>query len=363
MRGTVLTLSRLPTTPSLANRPSGHAVSLTSAHVSTLVPATRAMAAMMQGIPQNYPHGAGMHPQGMPHMGAGPQPGQPGMAQMPMQMQMQVSGPGGPAAQPGPMNMTPGMPPGMGPHPNAMQHMQQHQGQMFGQPQPHQMPMNMNMMTPQQLAQHQQQQQRLRQQHILQHQQQLLAAQQSAHHQQNGMGMGFAPNMGGGMPQQMGMGRPMPPFPAQVQLPEHMRQQMAQVHQHPQQPTSTPQMMGMTQQNALAQQHAAQVHAQHREQQQQQQQQQHQHQQQQQQQNVRSDAQWYQQQYEGAPCSNYLCPGTLSCVAVPHHCPCAWDKVEDKVELGEGIAVCASKGGYREGETLRKIELARKGLL
>ncbi|KAF2734637.1 hypothetical protein EJ04DRAFT_436638 [Polyplosphaeria fusca] len=86
------------------------------------------------------------------------------------------------------------------------------------------------------------------------------------------------------------------------------------------------------------------------------------HHQQQEPQNVRSDAQWYQQQYEGAHCTNYLCPGTLSCVHFPHHCPCAWD-VEDKAELGDGIAVCASKGGYKEGETLKKIELARKGLL
>jgi hypothetical protein len=37
--------------------------------------------------------------------------------------------------------------------------------------------------------------------------------------------------------------------------------------------------------------------------------------------------------------------------------------VEDKVELGEGIAICASKGGYKEGEAMKKIELARKGLL
>ncbi|KAF2871147.1 hypothetical protein BDV95DRAFT_573384 [Massariosphaeria phaeospora] len=85
--------------------------------------------------------------------------------------------------------------------------------------------------------------------------------------------------------------------------------------------------------------------------------------QQQQQQNVRSDSSWYQAQYEGAHCTNYLCPGTLSCVHFPHHCPCAWEAVEDKVELGAGIAICASKGGYRDGETARKIELARKGLL
>ncbi|KAH7135220.1 long chronological lifespan protein 2 [Dendryphion nanum] len=90
--------------------------------------------------------------------------------------------------------------------------------------------------------------------------------------------------------------------------------------------------------------------------------QQQQHHQQQQQQNVRSDNSWYQSQYENAPCSNYLCPGTLSCVHFPHHCPCAWD-VEDKVEFGDGIAICASKGGYKEGDTVKKIELARKGLL
>jgi hypothetical protein len=113
-------------------------------------------------------------------------------------------------------------------------------------------------------------------------------------------------------------------------------------------------------------------------------------QQQQQPQNVRSDSQWYQSQYENGPsfysvyhynysnhtrarnkvtnantahCDKYLCPGTLSCVHFPHHCPCAWEAVEDKVELGEGISVCASKGGWKEGETAKKIELARKGLL
>ncbi|KAF2260624.1 hypothetical protein CC78DRAFT_536289 [Lojkania enalia] len=80
-------------------------------------------------------------------------------------------------------------------------------------------------------------------------------------------------------------------------------------------------------------------------------------------QDVRSDSSWYAQQYENAHCSKYLCPGTLSCVSFPHHCPCAWENVEEKVELGEGIAVCASKGGYKAGETLKKIELARKGLL
>jgi hypothetical protein len=64
-----------------------------------------------------------------------------------------------------------------------------------------------------------------------------------------------------------------------------------------------------------------------------------------------------------AHCSKYLCPHTLSCVDKPTHCPCAFPDVEDKVELGEGIAICASKGGWKEGETIRKIELARKGLL
>jgi hypothetical protein len=33
------------------------------------------------------------------------------------------------------------------------------------------------------------------------------------------------------------------------------------------------------------------------------------------------------------------------------------------VELGEGIAVCASKGGWKKDETIRKVELARKGML
>ena len=64
-----------------------------------------------------------------------------------------------------------------------------------------------------------------------------------------------------------------------------------------------------------------------------------------------------------AHCTNYLCPGTLSCVHFPHHCPCAWESVEDKVELGNGIAICANKGGYNADETMKKIELARKGLL
>ncbi|KAK0510738.1 hypothetical protein JMJ35_007170 [Cladonia borealis] len=94
------------------------------------------------------------------------------------------------------------------------------------------------------------------------------------------------------------------------------------------------------------------------------QQQQRGHQQQQDQpQNVASDSEWYQRTYEGAHCTNYLCPGTLACVHFPHHCPCPFPAVEDKVELGEGSAICVSKGGWKEGEAMRKIELARKGVL
>ncbi|CAK1366560.1 Long chronological lifespan protein 2 [Cercospora beticola] len=80
-------------------------------------------------------------------------------------------------------------------------------------------------------------------------------------------------------------------------------------------------------------------------------------------QNMGSDSDWYQQNYEGARCDKYLCPHTLSCVHFPHHCPCAFPKTEDKIEFGEGSMACVSKGGFKEGESLRKIELARKGLL
>ncbi|KAF7845986.1 hypothetical protein BT93_L5696 [Corymbia citriodora subsp. variegata] len=83
----------------------------------------------------------------------------------------------------------------------------------------------------------------------------------------------------------------------------------------------------------------------------------------QEQRNVASDSSWFQQNWQQATCSNYLCPDTLACVHFPHHCPCAFPEVEDKVEIGEGIRVCASKGGFKEGETRRKIELARKGLI
>lgn len=64
-----------------------------------------------------------------------------------------------------------------------------------------------------------------------------------------------------------------------------------------------------------------------------------------------------------ARCSKYLCPGTLACVHFPHHCPCPHPDVEEKIELDEGSAICVSKGGFKEGEAVRKVELARKGLL
>ncbi|EXJ60483.1 hypothetical protein A1O7_04636 [Cladophialophora yegresii CBS 114405] len=80
-------------------------------------------------------------------------------------------------------------------------------------------------------------------------------------------------------------------------------------------------------------------------------------------QNVASDSSWYRSNWEGATCDKYLCPDTLACVHFPHHCPCPHPDVEDKVELGDGIAICASKGGFKAGEAARKVELARKGLL
>ena len=64
-----------------------------------------------------------------------------------------------------------------------------------------------------------------------------------------------------------------------------------------------------------------------------------------------------------ARCDKYLCPHTLSCVHFPHHCPCAFPAQEEKVEFGDGSMACVTKGGWKEGESLRKIELARKGLL
>jgi hypothetical protein len=64
-----------------------------------------------------------------------------------------------------------------------------------------------------------------------------------------------------------------------------------------------------------------------------------------------------------AHCSNYLCPDTLACVHFPHHCPCPHPTYEEKFELGDGKAICVSKGGFKAGEAGRKVELARKGLL
>ncbi|GAB7342801.1 hypothetical protein MBLNU457_g0935t2 [Dothideomycetes sp. NU457] len=89
----------------------------------------------------------------------------------------------------------------------------------------------------------------------------------------------------------------------------------------------------------------------------------HGHHQQHQPQNAGSDSAWYKQNYENIHCDKYLCPGTLSCVHFPHHCPCAFPETEDKFEFGEGSMLCISKGGYKQGEAARKIELARKGML
>ncbi|KAJ4321281.1 Long chronological lifespan protein 2 [Fusarium piperis] len=80
-------------------------------------------------------------------------------------------------------------------------------------------------------------------------------------------------------------------------------------------------------------------------------------------QNNPSDASHYRHQYDNSVCDKYLCPDTLACVHFPHHCPCAWDAQQEKFELAEGQRICVSRGGFREGETARKLELARKGLL
>ncbi|KAI0883123.1 uncharacterized protein GGS22DRAFT_167927 [Annulohypoxylon maeteangense] len=86
-------------------------------------------------------------------------------------------------------------------------------------------------------------------------------------------------------------------------------------------------------------------------------------QQQRQQQNSPSDSSIYQTNFNRLHCENYLCPDTLACVHFPHHCPCAWPANEDKFEMGEGHRICVSKGGFKQGEAARKVELARKGLL
>jgi hypothetical protein len=64
-----------------------------------------------------------------------------------------------------------------------------------------------------------------------------------------------------------------------------------------------------------------------------------------------------------ARCDRYLCPDTLACVHFPHHCPCPHPVFEEKFEIGEGRAICISKGGFKAGEAARKVELARKGLI
>ncbi|KAI1348400.1 hypothetical protein F5Y01DRAFT_306837 [Xylaria sp. FL0043] len=86
-------------------------------------------------------------------------------------------------------------------------------------------------------------------------------------------------------------------------------------------------------------------------------------QQQQRPQNVPSDSSFYQNNFERMHCDNYLCPDTLACVHFPHHCPCAWPNNEDKFEMSEGHRICVSKGGFKDGEAARKVELARKGML
>jgi hypothetical protein len=105
-------------------------------------------------------------------------------------------------------------------------------------------------------------------------------------------------------------------------------------------------------------------------------------------QNVPSDSNAYMHNYMNSYCDNYLCPDTLgalsspnsvspdtagprltspsprvACVHFPHHCPCQWPTTEHKVELADGQRICVSKGGFKEGEAARKVELARKGLL
>ncbi|CAK7270230.1 Long chronological lifespan protein 2 [Sporothrix epigloea] len=80
-------------------------------------------------------------------------------------------------------------------------------------------------------------------------------------------------------------------------------------------------------------------------------------------QNVASDSAWYRGNVDKMHCDRYLCPDTLACVHFPHHCPCPFPAIEDKVELAEGSRVCVSRGGFSDGEAARKIELARKGRL
>ncbi|EMR71551.1 long chronological lifespan protein 2 [Eutypa lata UCREL1] len=80
-------------------------------------------------------------------------------------------------------------------------------------------------------------------------------------------------------------------------------------------------------------------------------------------QNVPSDPTFYQSNWERMRCDKYLCPDTLACVHFPHHCPCAFPANEDKFETVDGHRLCVSKGGFKQGEAARKVELARKGML
>ncbi|KAI0471498.1 hypothetical protein GGR56DRAFT_677407 [Xylariaceae sp. FL0804] len=89
----------------------------------------------------------------------------------------------------------------------------------------------------------------------------------------------------------------------------------------------------------------------------------HHHHQEQRPQNVPSDSSIYRNNFERMHCDNYLCPDTLACVHYPHHCPCPWPSHEDKFEMGDGHRICVSKGGFKDGEAARKVELARKGML
>ncbi|KZV63850.1 hypothetical protein PENSPDRAFT_589272 [Peniophora sp. CONT] len=68
---------------------------------------------------------------------------------------------------------------------------------------------------------------------------------------------------------------------------------------------------------------------------------------QQQQQQQPSGSQWL-AFADGTPCSQYLCPDTLKCVAAPADCPCPSVEdvkcvIEDK-QTGEGTVLC-TRGG------------------
>ncbi|KAH7033619.1 uncharacterized protein B0I36DRAFT_362264 [Microdochium trichocladiopsis] len=80
-------------------------------------------------------------------------------------------------------------------------------------------------------------------------------------------------------------------------------------------------------------------------------------------QNGPSDSSFYRSNVDRITCDKYLCPDTLACVHFPHHCPCPYPANEEKVELADGQRICVSRGGFKEGEAARKVELARKGLL